>query len=42
LGGKDRSVDAKVLTTTNGVAMKVPISGPFVALQEVISELRRA
>jgi len=27
LGGKDRSVDAKVLTTTNGVATKVPLQG---------------
>ena len=27
MGGKDRSVDAKVLTTTNGVATKVPLQG---------------
>jgi hypothetical protein len=28
LGGKDRSVDGKALTTTNGVATKVPLQGP--------------
>jgi hypothetical protein len=35
LGGKDRSVDAKALTTTNGVAMKVLPSGPARCPQRV-------